>query len=112
GLGDDAGAARTDFIGYSTPNLYGFTGRVGFGPKNSAADGNLVADPADIKNLTSLALTYGNGPAYAAVGYERNRYGDKALALAGTYDFKVVKAWLQHGTNDRLALTGPKRKTT
>jgi len=120
---DGEGAGRTDAITYASPVFSGFSAAVSLGLKNSQAAGATVgafnattgqfastAVPTQEKNLTSLWLSYANGPIMVGGGAEQNRRGDKNAVILGTYDFGVAKLGAGYSTVDSEAVTGDKGK--
>jgi general bacterial porin, GBP family len=103
----------SNMIQYSTPNLSGFKGWLGYsfntvGTSNSADDG---FETGNKNRAASLGLRYAPGALVLAgildVVYSNdlnpsNSSTDtniKAWALGGTYDFKVVKVYGSYGQN-------------
>ena len=53
---------------YTTPSMSGLVGRVMYGARNEAGNGN-NSDPS----MYALSVVYKNGPLYAALAYENNK---------------------------------------
>jgi predicted porin len=85
------GEGRTDAIFYDTPNFSGFQGSLTYGPRKVALTTGFS------KPLTSLALTYNNGPIQFLIGQENNRYGDSLFNLGGNYNLGVAKIYAGYG---------------
>jgi predicted porin len=83
---------------YETPNMGGFMATLQYSPKESAA--------ANTKNSYSAAVNYTAGPLSAQLTYVKGglaaAYSDdqKVWSLGGSYDFGMVKAFLQYTDSD------------
>lgn len=83
----------TDAITYMSPNLSGFTAAVQAGLHESQADGS--------KNKIGLALNYNAGPLAVGFNYaDENNGNTDRWQLGASYDFAVVKGFVQFGQND------------
>jgi len=69
---------------YTTPNMGGFSGTIGYTakPDNTASVGNAKTD---------LNLIYANGPIAAALSYNKTASLKSNVALGGSYDFGMFK---------------------
>jgi predicted porin len=103
----NGGGGRTDIINYSTPNISGFSGALGFAPKTTAVSG-AISDRANA--ITSLWAGYAAGPLNVGAGTEKNREGDKIVAGLATYNFGVAKLFLGAQQTDTVAKLGAKEK--
>ena len=76
---------QTQSLQYISPNMNGFTAQVGFAGKEDGVD--------NAKTATSAALTYAAGKFSVSVAAEGKRVkgGENFAAVAGSYDFGVVK---------------------
>jgi predicted porin len=95
------GSRWNNSISYNSPNLSGFDFRFiyGFGEqiRDSMSDANSDA------SRVGLGLRYSNGPIYATAIYQetndsadRVKDGEKAWALGGSYNFKVVQVFANY----------------
>lgn len=76
---------QTQSLQYISPNMNGFTAQVGFAGKEDGV--------TDAKAATSAGLTYATGKFSVSVAAESKRTdgGESFAAVAGSYDFGVVK---------------------
>ncbi|MGZ5800000.1 MAG: porin [Burkholderiaceae bacterium] len=97
-------------IKYTTPNLSGFTGSIGYSTNAAATEGTYSATNADYSKGQAYVLTanYTNGPIYANLAYWNNKIEGRpttvtaatadssAVRLSGSYKFPFgLKAGLQ-----------------
>ncbi|MGZ3238004.1 MAG: porin, partial [Burkholderiaceae bacterium] len=105
-------------VKYTTPNMGGFTGSVGYSTNGAASEGTYVANNADYSKGQIWVLTgnYTNGPIYANLAYWNNKIEGRPttvttatadttqVRLSGSYKFPFgLKAGLQI---DRANLAG------
>ena len=88
---------RSSQLQYATPNMGGFTGRLGVTMKGDGA----AAD----KTRTTLGLSYANGPlAVAAVTESAQTAADRsAFAMGASYDLGVAKLGATYNKNTSVA---------
>jgi predicted porin len=101
-----AGAGRTDAVTYSTPAMNGFSASYSAGLKDSQSSGTVTTGA---KNLSSLWVSYANGPLSVGAGTEQNRTGDKATALIATYNMGVATIGAGYGIVDTVAATADRK---
>lgn len=91
GLRNDA------FIGYTTPNISGFSATLG--TKLSKNNGG--------HSKTDLNLIYANGPIAVALGYDKTQSMEKNVSLGGSYNFgpATVALSLQDPAGDKKGYT-------
>lgn len=93
----------SNMILYTTPNLNGFTGMVGYAP--SEATGNQPKDGAH----TSFKVGYAKGPASVDIAAGRTTLasvGDlKTTSIGGSYDFGVIRPMFE-ASEDKLGAAG------
>jgi predicted porin len=119
-------ARYSNMIMYSTPNLNGFSGNIGYSFDAGSTNVGQVPNPSSFDNkfdrynstastrAFGLGLRYGNGPLVVAGTYDaimpptwaqgasvasQNSSTVKQWNLGATYDFKVVKAHVAYGQN-------------
>jgi len=119
-------ARYSNMIMYSTPNLNGFSGNIGYSFDAGGTNVGQVPDPSKFENkfdaynsttktrAFGLGLRYGNGPLVVAGTYDaimpptwaagagaatQDAATVKQWNLGATYDFKVVKAHVAYGQN-------------
>ncbi len=98
---------QTKSLQYISPNMNGFTAQLGFaGKEDGVVDGT-----SNTKAATSAALTYAAGKFSVSIAGETKRtdVGSNFSAVAGSYDFGVVKVMAGYADgvfNDR-ELKGP-----
>jgi predicted porin len=85
------GEGRTDGIFYDSPNFSGFQASLTYSPRKVATTTTAG------KGLTSIALTYNNGPIQFLIGQENNRYGDSLFNIGGNYNLGVAKIYVGYG---------------
>jgi predicted porin len=83
---------QTNSVQYWTPNLSGFSARLGYG----ANEEKTAVAPASNPKLYSLSASYENGPIYVTAAYEKhdeyantltNKTDDKGWKVGGGYTF-------------------------
>lgn len=102
----------SNMIQYSTPNMSGFEGLVGYsfnpGVKSNSDKAGFETNNKD--RVASLGLRYANGPILVAGIFDYMYSNDlntdpetdtniKAWSVGGTYDFKVAKLHASYGQN-------------
>ena len=88
---------------YTTPNMSGLVGRVMYGARNEAGNGN-NSDPS----MYALSGVYKNGPLYATLAYENNKnvsptnisYNNDAWRAGAGYTFGNTKLGLAYENNN------------
>jgi len=101
------GAGRTDAVFYTSPSFSGFTASVSLGLKDSQSSGTVVTGA---KNLSSLWVSYANGPVMVGGGTEQNRTGLRVTAILATYNLGVAKIGAGFSNLDAVAV-GADRKS-
>ncbi|HVK56160.1 MAG TPA: porin [Burkholderiales bacterium] len=95
---------QQNFVQYWSPNLGGFSGRVGYGAneeKNAAACAGIACDP----QLLSLSLAYENGPIYVTAAYEKHdEYANTATTKSDDTAWKVGGAFTFAGSHTVSAM--------
>ncbi|GHU20098.1 porin [Betaproteobacteria bacterium] len=99
------GSRWNNSIGYESPNFSGFTfrGIYSFHPTQSSVRDSF-SDATTDGSRYALAARYANGPVYLTAIYQailtddaiNNDDGNKAWAIGGSYDFKVVKVFANY----------------
>lgn len=94
---------------YVTPGLSGFKAGIAYGNPGTTVTRIDGASKSDRGNHLSTALKYESGPLFVAASYDRASSSlDNAItnwAIAGAYDFEVVKLHLAYG-QDRYGKLG------
>ncbi len=94
---------------YVTPGFSGFKAGIAYGNPETVITRVNGADTANRSNQLSTALKYESGPLFVAASYDRASSSlDNAItnwAIAGAYDFEVVKLHLAYG-QDRYGKLG------
>ncbi|GHU30279.1 porin [Betaproteobacteria bacterium] len=102
------GSRWNNSIGYESPNFSGFTfrGIYSFHPNDASnvRDSYGYGDATTDGSRYALAARYANGPVYLTAIYQAiltddaipNDDGNKAWAVGGSYDFKVVKVFANY----------------
>ncbi len=94
---------------YVTPGLSGFKAGIAYGTPETTVTRINGASKSDRSNHLSTALKYESGPLFVAASYDRASSSlDNAItnwAIAGAYDFEVVKLHLAYG-QDRYGKLG------
>ncbi len=88
------GEGRTDGIFYDSPKMGPLQLSVTYSPRKI---GNAAAATAFGKTLTSIALTYNDGPIQFLIGQENNRHGDTLLNIGGNFNMGVAKIYAGYG---------------
>lgn len=98
-----SGLRTNNTIKYELPKLNGFNGSLAYG------FGEVPGDTSAARSVAG-SFGYANGPVNVAIGFHNQNIpgtdNSKTTILAGTYDFRVVKAHLAYDKNTGLTGTG------
>lgn len=101
-LNTGGGSRWNNSVAYTSPNMGGFEARAIYGFGENLRDG--FSDASTDASLLGLGAKYANGPLYLTAIYQAvlsndavaNDDGNKAWAVGGAFDFKVVKLFANY----------------
>ena len=110
-LNTGGGARWNNSVAYTSPNMGGFEVRAIYGFGEQVRDG--YGDASTDRSQAGIGAKYANGPLYLTAMYQAIlkddasavNDGNKAWAIGGAYDFKVVKLFANYirENDDRTA---------